>query len=47
MVVGIQLIMTGLLAEVISRIYHASHKIKIYNAEEFLFHRPLPEEKQD
>ena len=47
MVVGIQLIMTGLLAEVISRIYHASHKIKIYNAEEFLFHRPLPEEKPD
>jgi glycosyltransferase involved in cell wall biosynthesis len=45
--IGLQLIMTGLLAEVISRIYFASHRIKIYNAEEFLFHRPLPEEKLD
>jgi len=45
--VGLQLIMTGLLAEVISRIYFASHRIKIYNAEELLFHRPLPEEKLD
>jgi len=47
MVVGLQLVMTGLLAEVISRIYHASHRIKIYNAEELLFHRPLPEETSD
>lgn len=45
MVVGIQLVMTGLLAEVLSRVYFASHRIKIYNAEELLFHRPVPEEK--
>lgn len=47
MVVGIQLIMTGLLAEVISRVYFATHRIKIYNAEELLFHRPLPEKDPD
>ncbi len=46
MVVGIQLVLTGLLAEVISRTYFATHKIKIYNAEEFLFHRPVPEESR-
>jgi glycosyltransferase involved in cell wall biosynthesis len=47
MVVGLQLIMTGLLAEVISRIYFASHRIKIYNADQILFHRPTPEGRVD
>lgn len=47
MVVGIQLVLTGLLAEVISRVYFATHKIKIYNAAELLFHRPVPEETGD
>ncbi len=47
MVVGLQLIMTGLLAEVISRVYFASHNIKIYNAAELLFHRPVPEASVD
>jgi glycosyltransferase involved in cell wall biosynthesis len=46
MVVGLQLVLTGLLAEVISRVYFASHKIKIYNAEELMFHRPVPEESR-
>jgi glycosyltransferase involved in cell wall biosynthesis len=46
MVVGIQLVLTGLLAEVISRTYFATHKIRIYNAEELMFHRPLPEESR-
>jgi hypothetical protein len=39
--------MTGLLAEVISRIYFASHRIKIYNADQILFHRPTPEGRVD
>ncbi len=47
MVVGIQLIMTGLLAEVISRVYYTTHRIKIYTTEELLFHRPLPEKDSD
>lgn len=47
MVVGLQLVMTGLLAEVLSRVYFASHRIKIYNASELLFHRPVPEEQID
>ncbi len=47
MVVGIQLVLTGLLAEVISRTYFATHKIKIYNAEALMFHRPIPEESRD
>ena len=46
MVVGIQLVLTGLLAEVISRTYFATHKIRIYNAEELMFHRPVPEESR-
>lgn len=47
MVVGLQLVLTGLLAEVISRTYFATHKIRIYNAEELMFHRPIPEESRD
>lgn len=47
MVVGIQLIMTGLLAEVISRVYYATHRIKIYTTDGLLFHRPLPEKDSD
>ena len=47
MIVGLQLIMTGLLAEVISRVYFATHRIKIYTAEKLLFHRPLSEGESD
>ena len=47
MVVGLQLVLTGLLAEVISLTYFATHKIRIYNAEELMFHRPIPEESRD
>ncbi|MCP2520250.1 glycosyltransferase family 2 protein [Candidatus Aminicenantes bacterium AC-708-M15] len=39
MILGIQFIMTGLLAEIISRVYFATHKTKIYFVEETKFHR--------
>ncbi len=38
MILGVQFIMTGLLAEVISRVYFATHKTKIYFVEETKFH---------
>ena len=40
MIVGLQLILTGLLAEVISRIYFTTHRIKIYTVERVLSRRP-------
>ncbi|MGB8953151.1 MAG: glycosyltransferase family 2 protein [Candidatus Aminicenantales bacterium] len=36
MILGVQLVMTGLLAEIISRIYFATHKIKIYSVDSVL-----------
>ncbi|MCP2604921.1 glycosyltransferase family 2 protein [Candidatus Aminicenantes bacterium AH-873-B07] len=38
MILGAQFIMTGLLAEIISRVYFATHKTKIYFVEETKFH---------
>jgi len=40
MILGIQFIMTGLLGEIISRIYFTTHEIKIYSVEEAKFHSP-------
>ncbi|MBM3311643.1 MAG: glycosyltransferase family 2 protein [Candidatus Aminicenantes bacterium] len=40
MIVGLQLVLTGLLAEVISRIYFATHRIRIYHVEGVLSRRP-------
>ena len=42
MILGFQFIMTGLLAEIISRIYFVTHKTKIYSIEEIKSH---PEKK--
>jgi len=39
MILGVQFIMTGLLAEIISRIYYRTNEIKIYSVEEILSHR--------
>ena len=39
MIVGLQLVLTGLLAEVISRIYFTTHRIKIYTVERVLSRR--------
>jgi hypothetical protein len=39
MILGFQFIMTGLLAEIISRIYFVTHKTKIYTVEEIKAHR--------
>lgn len=47
MIVGLQLVLTGLLAEVISRIYFATHRIRIYTVREILTRRPggdIPED---
>ena len=40
MIIGLQLVLTGLLAEVISRIYFTTHRIKIYTVEHVLSRRP-------
>lgn len=34
MIIGLQLVLTGLLAEIVSRIYFVTHEIKIYNVDE-------------
>jgi glycosyltransferase involved in cell wall biosynthesis len=39
MILGVQFVMTGLLAEMISRIYFTTHKIKIYTLERVQTHR--------
>jgi len=39
MILGVQFIMTGLLAEIISRIYFRTHETKIYSVEEIESHR--------
>ncbi|MCP2620367.1 glycosyltransferase family 2 protein, partial [Candidatus Aminicenantes bacterium AC-334-K16] len=36
MMMGLQFIMTGLLAEILSRVYFATHKVKIYSVEKIL-----------
>jgi glycosyltransferase involved in cell wall biosynthesis len=46
MILGIQFIMTGLLGEIISRIYFTTHEIKIYSVEETKFHSPPKEDGQ-
>jgi hypothetical protein len=43
MIIGLQLVLTGLLAEVISRIYFTTHRIKIYTVEGILSRRPEEE----
>jgi len=47
MIIGIQLVMTGLLAEIISRIYFATHETKIYAVEEIKSHREEEAKKRD
>lgn len=39
MLLGVQFILTGLLAEIVSRIYFTTHKAKIYSTEETRSHR--------
>ncbi len=46
MIVGLQLVLTGLLAEVISRIYFATHRIRIYTVERILSNRSEGGESQ-
>ncbi len=40
MILGLQFIMTGLLAEIISRIYFTTHKMRIYSVAELKSHLP-------
>ncbi len=47
MIVGLQLVLTGLLAEVISRIYFTTHRIKIYTVEGILSRRPGAEAESE
>lgn len=44
MILGLQFIMTGLLAEVISRIYFTTHEMRIYSVAELKSHQPSEEE---
>ncbi len=45
MILGLQFIMTGLLAEIISRIYFTTHKMKIYSVAERKSHQPSRDEE--
>ncbi|NIM90301.1 MAG: glycosyltransferase [Candidatus Aminicenantes bacterium] len=47
MILGFQFIMTGLLAEIISRIYFVTHRTKIYTIEEMKSRRQVEEEKKE
>ncbi len=48
MMMGLQFIMTGLVAEILSRVYFATHKVKIYSVEEILSKEAsLPESEED
>lgn len=47
MMMGLQFIMTGLLAEILSRVYFATHKVKIYSVEKVLSRETLPQETQE
>jgi hypothetical protein len=44
MILGLQFISTGLLAEIISRIYFTTHEMKIYSIAEVKSHRGTEEE---
>jgi len=46
MILGFQFVMTGLLAEIISRIYFVTHKTKIYSIEEIKSHRMAEGEEE-
>ncbi len=45
MIMGIQFIMTGLLAEIISRIYFTTHELRIYSVAEMKSHQPSGDEE--
>ncbi len=45
MILGLQFIMTGLLAEIISRIYFTTHKMRIYSVAELKSHQPSEEKE--
>jgi len=48
MMMGLQFIMTGLVAEILSRVYFATHKVKIYSVEKILSREAsLPEPEED
>ncbi|OQX55413.1 MAG: glycosyltransferase [Candidatus Aminicenantes bacterium 4484_214] len=48
MMMGLQFIMTGLVAEILSRVYFATHKVKIYSVEKVLSREAsLPEPEED
>jgi glycosyltransferase involved in cell wall biosynthesis len=44
MILGLQFIMTGLLAEIISRIYFTTHEMRIYSVAELKSHQPTGKE---
>lgn len=45
MILGLQFIMTGLLAEIISRIYFTTHEMRIYSVAELKTHQPTGNEE--
>jgi glycosyltransferase involved in cell wall biosynthesis len=45
MILGLQFIMTGLLAEIISRIYFTTHEMRIYSVAELKSHQPSRNEE--
>ncbi len=45
MITGIQFVMTGLLAEIISRIYFTTHELRIYSVAEMKSHQPSGDEE--
>lgn len=45
MIMGIQFVMTGLLAEIISRIYFTTHELRIYSVAEMKSHQPSGDEE--
>ncbi|MEE9501022.1 MAG: glycosyltransferase family 2 protein [Candidatus Aminicenantaceae bacterium] len=45
MITGLQFIMTGLLAEIISRIYFTTHEMRIYSVAEMKSHQPSGDEE--
>jgi sulfite exporter TauE/SafE len=45
MIMGLQFIMTGLLAEIISRIYFTTHEMRIYSVAEMKSHQPSRDEE--
>jgi len=46
MILGLQFIMTGLLAEIISRIYFTTHEMRIYSVAEMKSHQPSGDEER-